>query len=170
MIHEPAQSLESWVKGLPASRMVYPRQLAERTKYAFWSLYTPIHPAVRNAAESIGIKRERFVVPEKKGRQRYLLGTIAPGQSVREFISHCVERGYGNHFVAWRDEGEIVSLRYVENFTHQYHLRIFQDGEVRGHYEYTPESYPIRHIRAVGQQDRRHVFYEHLGDRILRTG
>jgi len=168
-MREPAQSLENWVKKIPASRMVYPDQLLDRTKYMFWHFFTPFHPAVRSAAESMGIRRQHFEDPEYRGRQHYLLGTIAPGLSTQEFILHCIERGYGNHFVAWHDEGQLMSLRYVENFTHQYHLRVFEDGEVRGHYEYTPESYPIRHIRAMGLQDRRRVFYEHLGDRIVRA-
>ena len=155
--HESA--LKAWVASLPASHMVYPPEMHNRAKYLFWKAYTPYHPLVRDAVL-------RFPFVHREGRQDYLLGTIAPGQSMREFISYCVERGYGNHFVAWHDEGQVVSLRYVEDFVYQYHLRVFEDGEVRGHYEYTPECYPLSHLLDVGMEDRRDVFYQHLGDRV----
>ena len=141
--------------------MVYPRELKHQIKYIFWRLYTPFHPLVRDTALALGIVHH-------EGRQDYLLGTIAPGLTVREFITHCIDQGYGNHFIAWHDTGELVSLRYVENFVYQYHLRVFENGEVRGHYEYTPECYPRRHMKGVNQEDRRDVFYAHLGERLVR--
>ena len=82
-------------------------------------------------------------------------------------MSHCILKGYGNHFVAWREKGEVVSLRYTTDFAYQYHLRVFEDGEVRGHFEYTPECYPISHMKMVGLEDRRHIFFEHLEDKIV---
>lgn len=155
-------SIEQWVKNLPSSRMVFPNEMVNRIKYFAWRVYTPLHPYFRDAL--LGLR-----ILHHQGRQDFLLGRIAPGQTLREFVSHCIERGYGNHFVAWHDEGEVVSLRYVDDFAYQYHLRIFRDGEVRGHFEYTPEYRPIAHMRDVGCEDRRHIFYEHLGDRIVRT-
>ena len=154
--------LEQWVRYLPSSRMIYPAQTHNRAKYMFWRLYTPLHPFMRDAALALGIVHH-------EGRQDFLLGTLAPGQTVREFVSHCITLGYGNHFVAWRDQGEVISLRYVKDFVSQYHLRIFEDGEVRGHYEYTPECHPILHMKEIGQEDRRQTFFEHLGDRIIRA-
>jgi hypothetical protein len=161
MSSDTAQALEGWVKHLPSSRMAYPDRADHWAKYGFWRLYTPLHPYVRDGALAAGIVRHI-------GRQDFLLGHIAPGQSVRDFVAHCIEQGYGNHFIAWRDEGELVSLRFVEDFVYQYHLRVFKDGEVRGHYEYTPECHPVLHMKEIGLEDRRHVFYGHLGDRILR--
>lgn len=160
---ESANSIESWIKNLPASRMVFPPDLFNRLKYFAWKLYTPMHPFLRDTATGLRIIRHTV------SRQDFLLGRIAPGQTMREFISHCVKQGYANHFVAWRDDGQLVSLRYLDGFSYQYHLRIFKDGEVRGHFEYTPEYRPVSHILEVGLEDRRHVFYEHLGDRITRA-
>ncbi|RJQ35165.1 hypothetical protein C4568_01600 [Candidatus Parcubacteria bacterium] len=153
-----AAALESWLRELPSSQMVYPRQLHHRIKYLFWRVYTPYHPFLRDTALALGIVKH-------EGRQNFLLGHITP-EAIPEFIARCVERGYGNHFVAWNDDGQLASLRIVEDFERQYHLRIFEDGEVRGHYEYTPECYPILHLREIGLEDRRHIFNEHIGDLI----
>jgi len=140
--------------------MVYPDSLLHRMKYYFWYYYTPYHPYVRDGALSLNIVRTR-------GRQPYLLGKIAPGVSIEEFVTLLIKKGFAYHRVAWEDEGEVVSLRYVENFVHQYHLRVFEDGEVRGHHEYTPECYPLLHLFDVGFEDRREPFMKMFGDKLI---
>ena len=164
-----ADSSESWLQELPAARMPKPQKAAHRAKYLLWRFITPVHPKMRRVAERAGLRSERFAQHERPGRQKFLLGTLAPGVSVRALVDHLVKLGYGNHFVAWHDAGQIVSLRLVEHFTHQYHVRIFNDGEVRGHYEFTPECHPLRHLVADKQEDRRDVFYEQLGSLIVRA-
>lgn len=160
MISETATLSNEWLRSLPRSRMIFPKPFRDRLKYVFWSLYTPIHPHVRDAALSLRIVKHA-------GRQDFLLGKIAPGQTFKEFISFLVSKGFANHFIAWKDDGEIVSLRRLHNFAFQYHLRIFRDGEVRGHFEYTPESRPMLHIKAICQENRREEFLRILGDRIV---
>src|SRR6185437_14085319 len=81
-----------------------------------------------------------------QGRQEYLLGKLAAGKSLDDFLAYLAAQGFGNNFIAHRDEGQVLSLRRLEDFEWQYHLRIFKDGEVRGHYEYTPEAHPIKHL------------------------
>lgn len=155
-------TLKKQIRSLPYSRMVYPKSRKDRAKHLFWTLYTPLHPLVRDVALCVGIVQH-------KGRQPFLLGTLAPGQSIEELLSFLVSRGFANHFVAWRDDGELVSLRYVEDFTYQYHLRIFKDGEVRAHYEYTPECRPGLHMRNIGMEPRREYFLNLLGNRIVEA-
>ena len=162
MEHSPSISLEDWIKKLPSSRAVYPEAVKDRLKYAFWRFYTPYHSLVRDSLVSFGFLRHEF-------RQDFLLGKIAHGQSIKGFIAFLVSKGFGNHFIAWKDKGELVSLRYVENFTYQYHLRIFHDGEVRGHFEYTPECYPVKHLLEIGLEDRRHDFFSFLQDKVERV-
>ncbi len=153
-------ALKNWIQTLPASRMVYPGSLKDRMKYVFWRMYTPYHSFVRDTLLFMRIIRH-------EGRQDYLIGHVAPHESLESIVSALVKLGYGNHFVAWEDEGQIISLRYVDSFEYQYHVRIFADGEVRGHYEYTPECYPIKHIKEVGQEDRRAEILRHLGSSII---
>jgi hypothetical protein len=151
MSRDSLKKTKSWVQELPRSQMLQPTRASERVKYALWRIMTPITPVMRNATERTGIRKRYIRHP--KGRQNFLLGHVAPGRSARELVEHLIKEGYGNHFLAWRDDGQEISLRLLENFTYQYHLRIFADGEIRGHYEVTPESHPIRHLHGKGQID-----------------
>ncbi len=139
--------------------MHYPRSFTAWAKYLFWRIITPIHPYVRDLFLKLKIVRHG-------GRQNFLLGKVARHITIQEFISHLIEIGYGNHFVAWRDDGELVSLRFVVSFMHQYHIRIYEDGEVRVHFEYTPECHPIWHLQEIGIEHRREEFLKLFGDRI----
>ena len=162
MQSEITDNLKMWARALPSSEMVYPESFGNRLKYFFWRFYTPYHPFFRDALVALSLVAHT-------GRQNFLLGKVAPRQSIEEFVSFLVEHGYGNHFIALVDEGELISLRYVKDFVYQYHLRIFEDGEVRGHYEYTPECYPISHVRGVNMEDRRDEFLSLLGNRIISS-
>ena len=153
------------------SRVAYPSSLGDRFKFWFWKAYSPFHPFVRDISYRIGIGKFLLtrVVPEIQhvGRQDFLLGVLNPIYSVQEFVSFLIKQGFGNHFVAWKDADEIVSLRRTVEFKHQYHLRIFTDGEVRCHFEYTPEYHPFLHLVRVGFEDRTAEFKELLHGWIL---
>jgi hypothetical protein len=100
----------------------------------------------------------------EKGRQPYHIGWLAPGKTLKELEKHLhSEWGFGNHFVAWHDKGQVLSWRKLENFDNQYHIRIFRDGEIRGHYEYTPESKPLAHFTEMNEQERIEEFKKFLG-------
>lgn len=151
---------EAQLGNIPHARPAYPDSSTDKLKYLFWRVITPFHPYVRDLLSYIKILRN-------EGRQNYLLGRLAPHQSIEDFVAFLLEKGYGNHFIAFTDEGQAVSLRYSPNFQYQYHIRVFHDGEVRGHYEYTPEYKPIAHLREVGMEARFEEFLELLGDRII---
>lgn len=151
---------EDWIDDLPRSRMAYPDAIHDRLKYWLWWVYTPFHPYVRDISTAVGIVNH-------EGRQEFLIGTVHPERSVRELVAFLVEQGFGNHFIAWKDTDELVSLRRTDGFRYQYHLRIFKDGEVRCHYEYTPEYRPLQHLIQVGFQDRSSEFRELLQDWVL---
>ncbi len=151
------------VKEIPHARMAFPSSTADRVKYLIWRFYTPFHPLVRDASLAVGIVKH-------SGRQPFILGHIAPQYTIEEVVMHLVRKhGFGNHFIAWNDEGEAVSLRRVVGFRYQYHVRIFTDGEIRGHFEYTPEYRPIQHMQEKGFEDRREEFLAFLGERIIAT-
>lgn len=142
--------------------MVYPSAPHDQFKYWFWRAYTPIHPFLRNASHRLGIGKFLMnrIAPETRsdGRQDFLLGTLDPARSAREFISFLISRGFGNHFIAWGDTDELASLRRTIDFKYQYHIRIFKDGEVRCHYEFTPEYHPILHLVRIGFEEKTSEF------------
>ena len=140
--------------------MAYPQSHGDRLKYWFWKFYTPFHAPVRDTSLALGIVRH-------EGRQDFLLGTLHPERSAYEFVQFLVEQGFGNHFIAWKEDDQLVSLRRTTDFKYQYHVRIFTDGEVRGHYEYTPECHPLLHLREVGMENRADEFLELVREWIV---
>lgn len=109
------------------------------------------------------------LVWHEKGRQPYHIGWLASGKTLKALEKHLHnEWGFGNHFVAWTDRGQVLSWRKLENFDYQYHLRVFKDGEIRGHYEYTPESKPVAHFAEINEQARIDEFKKFLGNYIVQ--
>jgi hypothetical protein len=147
-------------QSIPNSVLPYPKGFRNRSKYVFWKAIYPVHSTSRDILLSLGILQH-------KGRQNYLLGHLAPGRTVEDFVQYLGTKHFLNHFVALKDDDEAISVRRPVDFEYQYHLRIFKDGEVRGHYEYTSESHPKWHLEKVGQVPRREEFLEVLGDWII---
>lgn len=104
------------------------------------------------------------VIWHENGRQRYHVGWLRAGATLEELKKHLSEKwNFGNHFVAWKDDNQVLSWRRLESFEKQWHLRVYADGEIRGHYENTPEASPLRHIREVGEINRTEEFKTFLG-------
>lgn len=161
--------MEKWIKQLPRSRIEYPSAFIDRIKFWFWKFYSRLYPLIRRAAYRLRIGKLfiNYFEPGHTGRQEFLIGLLQPSRSARDFAFFLAEQGYGNHFVAWKDSGELVSLRRTVGFERQYHIRIFKDGEVRGHYEFTPECHPFLHMVRVGFEDRTDEFRAVLRDWVV---
>jgi hypothetical protein len=124
-----------------------------------WRYAKPLFPFIRGV---LGPLHRRW------GRQRYLLGYLAPGWTAERLANHLRAQGFDSRlFPSWVDEGEAVGLRRRDGTGRQYHLRIFHDGEVRGHYEYTPGASPWRHFWEVGFEPRRAEFFSFLGPAVV---
>ncbi|HVU80208.1 MAG TPA: hypothetical protein VHD37_02480 [Candidatus Paceibacterota bacterium] len=153
---------KKWLKQVPVSQMVYPSGFADKLKYFLWYVLRPLHPYARNLLAHVGYMK-KYEKYRPNGRQRFLIGTLAPGAKPEALIEHLVAQGYGRQLVALYDAGEVISLRYSPTFEHQYHIRLFEDGEVRAHYEYTVESHPFWHDKEIGFEDRTDEFLKLLG-------
>lgn len=145
-------------KQIPDSVLPYPKGFYNRLKYLFFGKFIyRFHNMGRDVLLFSGIIRHDL-------RQDFPIGMLAPGRKVEDFLKHLERHQFGNHFIAWKDEGEAVSVRRLDGFERQYHLRVHHDGEVRGHYEYTPESHPLLHLREVSMEPRREDFLAWVGD------
>jgi hypothetical protein len=132
---------------------------SEKIKEKFWRFIYRIFPALQKF-----LLRWHLIFHDK-GRQRYHIGWLAPGKTLKELEEHLHTKwGFGNHFIAWRDRGQVLSWRKLANFHDQYHLRVFRDGEIRGHYEMTPEDHPIRHFNERKEKFPKTEFMKFLGD------
>lgn len=148
------------VRKIPHVRIQYPKGLSYKTKYFFWKVYRPFHPFLRDLGIWLRIVRHSVA------RQPFLLGTIDLAHEFKPLIDQLLSVGFAKQSVAWEDDGEIISLSLHESFAFQYHIRIFNDGEVRAHYEHTPEAHPIRHMLEIGMKPAREEFREMIGEKI----
>ena len=138
---------------------MYPDSILNKLKYAFWRVYTPYHPAVRDLAVKLGIVHH-------EGRQEWLIGTVSPHSSrYKSLLITCSSTALATILSRGR-QGQLVSLRHADNFFYQYHLRVFEDREVRAHYEYTPES-PILHVKKYHIEPKRDYFLNVLKDTVV---
>lgn len=108
------------------------------------------------------------LVWHKKGRQKYHIGWLSPGKTLEDVKKHLHEKwGFGNHFIAWIDEDQVLSWRKLIDFEKQYHLRVYKDGEICGHFEFTPEAHPIEHMEEKGEREAKEDFLKFLGDFVV---
>jgi hypothetical protein len=133
----------------------------DRTKQKAWRHIYRFFPQIQKFFLKLGV--------HEKGRQKFHLGWLAPNKTLEELKQYLHEEwGFGNHFVAWTDDGQVLSWRKLVDFKDQYHLRVFEDGEIRGHFELTPEAHPIEHFIEKGELDRKNDFVKFLGDFMVQ--
>jgi hypothetical protein len=107
------------------------------------------------------------IVWHKKGRQKYHIGWLREGKTLEELKNHLHTKwGFGNHFIAWVDQDQVLSWRKLTDFEDQYHLRIYKDGEICGHFEFTPEAHPLEHMEEKGEREAKKDFLKFLGEFI----
>lgn len=126
-------------------------------RFIWWYLIYPVFPYVRDFLIKIHLISHR-------GRQPYHLGWLRRGVHIRELEEYLHKQGFGNHFIAWVDQGQVLGLRKHDGFKYQYHLRVFRDGEICGHYEEAPEADPIEHFNEKVFEERKEQFRLWLGD------
>lgn len=123
-------------------------------KRGVWRVIYPVFPYLEHTV----------LFTHRPRRQRFHLGWLAPGKTLEEMQGHLASHyGFGNHFVAWEDPDQVLSWRKLDGFDHQYHLRVFADGELRGHYEMTPEAAPLAHFLERGEVAHNREFRKFLG-------
>ena len=93
------------------------------------------------------------------GRQKYSIGFLKKRVNLR---NHLERVGYEDDYYAWVDDEEVLSMRKVDKEYFQYHIRLFKDGEVRGHHEYLPDGFPLKHVREVCFKNKKKYFRELL--------
>lgn len=103
-------------------------------------------------------------------KQPYLLGRLKEGITPEAAKLHLLKQGFFSNRIAYFDPGQTHSMRRLDETLpdRQYHLRIFSDGEIRGHYEYTPEDKPWKHLRDEILEKREADFAPWIKD-IIRA-
>ena len=120
----------------------------------------PIFPVVR----SLFVGMDFIKAP--KGRQDFPLGFLKDSISLEEFENRLKDLEFFYEKMAFVDPDEILGMRKLDknNLGFQYHIRIYKDNEVRGHYEKTPEDSPVDHFNEVGFESRHEDFISMVGE------
>lgn len=123
----------------------------------FWKMVYKYYPPLLRGLERFRIHHHR---------QDFLLGHLVIGKSHDELKLSLNQIGYEDVILAWRDPGEILSMRLIDpdpgRSIYQYHFRLFSDGEMRCHYEFSSEGNPIGHVLEIGFESRPEIFHAHL--------
>lgn len=104
---------------------------------SFWKFAYVVWPPVTRVCEHLGFHGFR---------QKFLLGHLNANFNKDDLVEFLSKKGFEFTILAWHDPGEIVSMRKVDKNIYQHHIRLFVDGEIRAHYEYSPESSPWGHF------------------------
>ena len=115
------------------------------------------YPPVLRVLEKVGIH---------SGRQDFLIGKIDIEQ-LPAIKKNLQTRGFEDCILSWKDTDEILNVRKTEFQEFQYHLRIYDDGEVRAHWEYSSEGSPFGHIFNAKVIDKKEYFQDLLQDFLL---
>jgi hypothetical protein len=111
----------------------------------------------------------RFLEKTKfhKGRQPYRLGTLNKKYTKKDLEKFLISKGFEDVVLTWKDTGEILGMRKIDKQIFQYHIRLFDDGEIRGHYEYSSEGSPWNHcVEKVFERREKH-FKKLLGKFLI---
>lgn len=129
-------------------------------KQFFWFLVKPVFPYFRDLFLHANIAE----VKGHKERQRFNIGFLKQPHTPEVLCNHLESLGFCREKMALVDPDEIFGMRKIdpENHCFQYHLRLYRDREIKGHYEKTPEDFPLDHFNEVGFEARGQDFLEML--------
>jgi hypothetical protein len=138
-------------------------------KNSIWKVYTVIQFSIRPFHPVLRVILFKLRIVRHGTRQPYLIGYLKNEVTVSEFKSYLLSKGFETPFAMWLDEGEVLSIRYRPVFEFQYHIRVYENKEVRCHYEITPEEAPLDHLTDRFTEPRREEFMEWLEGWIIPT-
>ncbi|MFA6251498.1 MAG: hypothetical protein WC603_02635 [Candidatus Paceibacterota bacterium] len=124
----------------------------------FWKVIYIIWPPVLRLIEILKLHNSR---------QKYFLGHLNSGYDKKIITDFLLSQGFEFDVIAYRDPGQILGMRKLDTPLYQYHIRFFDDGEIRGHFEYTPEAKPIKHSLETGIESRIDFFKKMLGEMLV---
>lgn len=110
------------------------------------------------------IKLGTVKAPNKRGE--FLVGKLREGIVHKKAQEVLEQHGFFINRIAYTEPGQVLSMRRLstKNPEWQYHVRIFDDGEIRGHCEVTPSDHPIDHLNLSTMEHRPNDFAKWIKD------
>ncbi len=95
------------------------------------------------------------------------MGRLNPKYSRENLKDFLLAKGFELTKISWHDPGEALDMRKVDKEIFQYHIRLFADGEIHAHYEYSPEAHPWGHFWESRFGPETEFFDELLGEYLV---
>lgn len=121
-----------------------------------WKINYKIYPCLRDLILFLGLWKH-------SGRQKFRIGFLKKNIEESDVKKILEKKGFERSICSWIDDCEVLSMRKRVG-SYQYHIRLFSDGEIRGHYEYSPENKPFGHLNETVFRSEKCYFCEVLGD------
>jgi hypothetical protein len=125
-----------------------------------WKFIYKVWPPILRVLEKV-----RF----HNSRQEFLLGYLNKKYDKSDLRKFLVSEGFEDAILTWKDPGEILGMRKVDKKVFQYHVRLFYDGEIRGHHEYSSEGSPWNHCIEKGFKASNDYFDDLLEDFLSKS-
>lgn len=78
-------------------------------------------------------------------------------ENIMKVETQLIGIGYQPNYFSFADEGQITSMRRmyidVNGYWRQIHIRVHEDGEIRGHDELSYEESAIEHVKGEGAKE-----------------
>src|SRR5579871_5998607 len=98
---------ETLKRSIGDSVLPMPEGFLNTAKFIAWKAIYPLHMRVKNMLLALHIIHH-------EGRQEFVLGKLASNVSVQDFVKYLETQRFGNHFVAWQDDDELIGVRRLE--------------------------------------------------------
>ena len=96
---------------------------------------------------------QKHVLDHEPSRQPYHIANVEPNQTVQLYLMLISLYGYEDNFLSYLDADELFGIRKLHfkgvRMWYQTHIRIYKDGEIKGHYEIAPESNAQEHYAGT---------------------
>lgn len=137
-------------------------------QFLFQTFVLPLFPLGQWLVLRLGIVKGPKTYSAKDKRQHFHIGYLKKEHTSGSFREHLLTQGFFDHTVALPDPGQVFSMRRLDDVqpTMQYHIRLFEDGEVKGHHEYTPEDNFVGHMEETILEPRTVQFLSWCGDYV----
>lgn len=132
-------------------------------------MYLNLRPLWNHLSRRVRAWIQTKIMGKEMGRQIYHIGRTGDLDGL--YCTLLNELHYQDTHIAYCDRDEAFNVRRLKRngmSWYQIHVRGYADGEVRGHYEVTPESDPWSHYRGTTVQPIPEAELKELQEAISR--
>jgi hypothetical protein len=95
-------------------------------------------------------------------------------ENIEAVESALLDLGYQPNYFSFADEGQVTSMRKMyrdeKGYWRQTHIRVHEDGEIRGHDELSYEESAIAHVKGEGAKEIMDIEISNILNMSIKVG